>query len=375
MIICLSANSSWYLYNFRKELIKRLIANSYTVITISPHDNFSHRLERLGCKTYSIDIDSKGLNPFKEVKTFLQYLALYRAIRPNAVNHFTIKPVLYGSISAMILNIKSINTITGLGTAFLAGNVLRLIATRLLKVALYKSHAVFFQNANDRSLFLRSGIISSSRAILVPGSGINLNYYSLNNYSNASLGLFLLPARMLWDKGIGEFVEAARIVKTRGLEARFRLVGPTGVSNRTSIPVETISMWTREGVVEYQGMVDDIRPTLASASCVVLPSYREGMSRILLEACAVGRPIITTDVPGCRDVVTDGLNGFLCKPRDSLALANVFERFLLLPLSEKKNMAAASRSISEQFFDENAVNKLYLAQIRSLVETTPYPLP
>ena len=363
MLISLSANSSWYLYNFRFNLVQSLIDEGHEIALVAPDDQHSNALVGLGCSFFLVPLDSKGMNPLNESKSLFNYLSLYRKIRPDVALHFTIKPIIYGSLASMFLGIPSINTVTGLGTGFLSGRTIRLLTSKLLKVALCRSNTTVFQNESDRSLFLAQGIVNSNSCFVVSGSGVDLNYFSLADYSESISSSFLLASRLLWDKGVGEFVEAATLIKQRGLQARFILAGPIGVSNRTAIPKETIDDWCETGIVEYWGVLTDIRTSIASAACVVLPSYREGLSRILLEACSMGRPIISTDVPGCRDIVEHGVNGFLCQPKDAESLAEAMQRFLQLSTSERRRMATNSRIIGEKRFDQAIVNSFYKNRI------------
>ena len=366
LTICLSANTSWYLYNFRRNLIKRLLQSGHSVVTISPHDLFLSKLKELGCNTHTILIANKGTNPFLDIWVLIQYLYYYWRIRPNITSHFTIKPVIYGSLASLLLSIKTTNTITGLGSSFSSGLFINRLIRFLLKLPLRKSQVVFFQNKSDRALFLSYGLVAEDRTLLVHGSGVDLERFSFSPFPENQKTQFVLVARMLWDKGIKEYVEAARILQMKKINATFQLVGPTGHDGRLDIPVETIQKWVREGVIEYHDMVEDIRCTLIGSCCVVLPSYREGLSRILMEACAIGRPIVTTDVPGCRDVVTDNYNGFLCQPKDSASLASMLERFVNLPASEKIQMGVNSRDLSVKKFDERKVIEAYLREFDRL---------
>jgi len=363
MIIYLCANTSWYLYNFRRNLIRTLIERGHSVTTIAPHDRFSKKLQKLGCKTFPIYIDNKGTNPLRDIRTFVRYLFLYSRARPDVIANFTIKPVIYSSLSASFFRIQTINTITGLGTAFLSESHVKSIVQWLFRLSLRRSKTVYFQNKDDKFVFLESNLVDKDQAVLIHGSGVDLTHFAFKPLANESTDRFVLISRMLWDKGIGEFIEAARTISKKNLNATFQLVGPSNIDNRTAIPDDVIQEWSKEGIVEYMGMVDDIRSILSDATCVVLPSYREGLSRILMEASAVGRPIITTDVPGCRDIVTHGYNGLLCQPRDSVDLTNTIQHFMKLPQRQKMEMGQNARIRSEDMFDQHTVNQTYVAEL------------
>ena len=261
-----------------------------------------------------------------------------------------------------------INNVSGLGTAFLRGGWLGGVVCSLYRVALRRSHRVFFQNDEDRQVFIEKRLVAPARTGLLPGSGIDLVHFSPLAFDGSSLrngaGLvFLMVARLLWDKGVLEFVEAARRVKALFPESRFQLLGFLDVKNQTAVGRSDVEAWVKEGVVEYLGTSDDVRPFLAAADCVVLPSYREGTPRSLLEAAAMGRPLLATDVPGCREVVVDGVNGLLCHVRDSVDLAEKMMQMIDMPMSALLQMGQESRSLAETRFDEQIVIRKYLEAI------------
>ncbi len=333
----------------------------------APADDYSSRLGELGCRYISLPVDNKGSSPIQDALLFLRYLNLFWRLRPDVFLGYTIKPNVYGSLAAHLFGIPVINNVSGLGTAFIRETWLTRVVKLLYRVALRSSRTVFFQNQDDRDLFLRLGLVRREAAALLPGSGINLDKFRPAAQAAPASQTFLLIGRLIWDKGVREYVEAARLVKRRFPEARFQVLGFLDVENRSAISRSQMNAWVEEGLVEYLGTADDVRPAIAAASCVVLPSYREGTPRTLLEAAAMGKPIIATDVPGCRNVVDDGVNGFLCAVRDHEDLAGKLAAFLSLDEAQKMQMGLASRVKVEAEFDERIVMSRYLGAIESAI--------
>jgi glycosyltransferase involved in cell wall biosynthesis len=366
----ISNNTSWNVYNFRAGLIRSLTQSGYETVAAAPFDNYSARLSELGCRHIAFAMDNKGTSPLRDALLFFRYLRLLRQLRPDVYLGYTIKPNIYGSLAAHMLGIPVINNVSGLGTAFIRETWLTKVVKLLYWLALRRSHTVFFQNEEDRNLFIRLGLVRPERAGLLPGSGIDLERFSPDTRTAPAPATFLLIARLIWDKGVGEYVEAARLVKQRFPHARFQILGFLDVENRSAISRSQLNEWVSEGIVEYLGMVDDVRPALAAAACVVLPSYREGTPRTLLEAAAMAKPIITTDTPGCRDVVDDGINGFLCAARNPNDLVEKLVAFLCLNSEKREQMELASRVRAEAKYDERVVVADYLAAIERAVSTS-----
>jgi len=364
--IILSINTSWNIVNFRAGLVRALRERGYEVVALSPDDPYAGRLAELGCRHVPLAMDNKGTNPLRDAALFLRYVRALRRERPDVFLGWTIKPNVYGSLAAHLLGVPVINNVSGLGTAFLSGGWLMRLVRLLYRTAFGRSARVFFQNRDDRALFVDSGLLRADQARVLPGSGIDLAHFApppavLRNPTTGPV--FLLVARLLWDKGVGEYVEAARLLKARLPGARVQLLGFLDVDNRTAVPRQTVEGWVSEGLVEYLGHADDVRQHVAVADCVVLPSYREGTPRSLLEAAAMGKPLVTTDVPGCREVVDDGVNGFLCRPRDAADLADKLLRFAQMPEAARLEMGRQSRLKAEREFSERIVIDAYLAEI------------
>jgi len=366
--IVLSINTSWNIVNFRSNLIVRLQREGYDVVALAPRDAHSDALVAMGVRYFPVDIDSKGLSPVHDLKLAAHYYRILKALRPVAFLGWTIKPNVYGSLAAHALGIPVINNISGLGTAFIKIGLLTRIVRMLYRTALARSSTVFFQNRHDRDLFVAQRLVRAPRTALLPGSGIDLAQFVPETFvperaSEAATPVFLMVARLLRDKGVVEFADAARIVRQTRPDVAFELLGFLDVQNRTAIDRDTVEGWEREGRLRYLGEAADVRPYLARATAVVLPSYREGMPRSLLEAAAMGRPLIATDVPGCTEIARAGENAFLCAPRDAQSLADAMLALLALDVDARAAMGQRSREIAEREFDVSVVEALYLDAI------------
>jgi glycosyltransferase involved in cell wall biosynthesis len=368
--IALCANTAWNLSNFRRPLIEALLARGDEVAILAGADHSLADLERLGCTVVALPIDSKGTNPVRDLMLQRQIKRSLGRHQPRVLLNYTIKPVIFGTRAASQLDIPVINTITGLGTTFIKDNWITRIVERLYRDALPRSHAVFFQNRDDLAEFTDRDLLRDVPTQIVSGSGVDLDMFASSPVAASKPDTFLLVARILKDKGVEEFVEAARLVKEHHPETRFQLLGPLGVANRTAISEADVSAWVKEGVVEYLGEADDVRPFIQQATCVALPSYREGMPRTLLEAAAMGRPIIATDVTGCREVVDHGSNGYLCSARDSHDLAAKIRQFIRLPHQQRQEMGKASRQLAEGRFDIRTVVNTYLHSIDQVIASS-----
>jgi glycosyltransferase involved in cell wall biosynthesis len=366
--ILLSANTSWNIYNFRMGIINSLQEQNCTIHIAAPKDEFSPLLEEKGCEFHEIKIDNKGLNPYCDIKTFIQYYRLYRRIKPDLVLHYTVKPNIYGALAARILGIPFINSVTGLGAVFLTKSWVTRLVKILYRVSHSKAHAVFFQNNDDKNLFLEQKIISKHLVRVVPGSGINPDIFHPVPLPDLNSGFkFLFSGRMLWDKGVGELVTAAKQLKVKYPEVKLQLLGYLDVENPKAISRKTMDQWVGEGTVDYLGSTDNVRDFISRAHCIVLPSYREGIPRSLLEAASMARPIIATNAAGCREVIDDGENGYLCRPKDAGDLASKMEKLLLLSEEERAIMGKKGRQKVLHEFDENIVISHYLREIYKIL--------
>ena len=369
--IVLSANSDWNIANFRQGLVRALRSAGYEPVVIAPQDpGADQRIHALGVERIRIAIDRAGLNPLADFRLILRYRALLKRLRPAAYLGYTIKPNIYGSLAAASLGIPALPNVSGLGTAFIRGGPLQALVSLLYRVGFARAPVVFFQNDEDRSLFVSRSIVRPDQARVVPGSGVDLDRFAPMPLPEGPPA-FLFIGRLLRDKGVAEFVEAARLLRAEYPDARFRLLGGLDEGNRTGIRQPELNSWLAEGIVEHLGTTDDVRPHIAAATAVVLPSYREGLPRSLLEAAAMERPLIASDVPGCRDVVDDGINGFLCSVRDAGSLAEAMRQLLQLPRPQQLAMGKAGRRRVQERFSEAAVVRAYLDVLAGLETAKP----
>ena len=354
--ILLFANTDWYLYNFRLPLTQELRDQGHEIVLLSPPGDFHERLQECGFQWLPFPFSRQGINPFTELITLWRLIHIYREVRPDIVHHFTIKPVIYGSIAAYILKIPGIiNSITGLGHLFIDPGFITQILRGLAKW-LYRSSLrdtlVIFENPDDRTTFIQNKFLAEEQSYLVMGTGVDINKFHPTPKNN-DIPVVLFSSRLLVTKGLIEYINAISILKQKGLKARFAIAGIPDPGNPASIPQGQLDSWKQNGFAEWWGWQDDMPTTLSKADIFCLPSYREGIPSALLEACACGLPIVTTDVPGCRDVVTDGMNGLLVPVRDSQALADALERLLNDPAMRSK-MGQIGRQIA---FDQFSLSR------------------
>lgn len=349
----------------RGDLIAAMHAAGHRVSAAVPVEDYLPSVENLGISIHTFRLGRTGLNPLADLSMLLSLINLIRSINPDIVFSYTVKPATFGSIAAWLAGVpRRYAMVTGLGTVFLSGisiraNLVRQLVVRLYQIGLACCDRVFFQNPDDIAEFNKRYIIrDSSKIVRTMGSGVNLTYFSRQPLPAGS-PVFLVIARLIWDKGIDEFVAAASALKKNAQSARFVIVGPHDPSLPRAIPIETLESWKSAGAVEFGGGASDVRDWLATCTVLVLPSYREGTPRSVLEAMATGRPIITTDAPGCRETVRDGENGFLVPPRDASALAAAMQRFLDEPELVAR-MADASYERVKSDYDVNKVNAVIL---------------
>nr|WP_283937903.1 glycosyltransferase family 4 protein [Sphingomonas caseinilyticus] len=359
----MSANSFWNVANFRAGLLKALAAEGFRIVIAAPQPD-EEWAARHGASTNPISIDRSGLNPFRDALLFFEYLKLIRRVRPAAFIGFTAKPNIYGSLAAVICGVPSLPNVSGLGTAFIKPGPLSVIVGTLYRLAFRNCPIVFFQNPDDSELFIQRGIVRREQVRILPGSGVDLAHFSPAPTPDAIR--FLFVGRLLGDKGVREFVEAARLVRQDHPDWIFQLLGPLDEDNRSAIQRAELDQWLADGTVEYLGAVDDVRPHIAAATAIVLPSYREGLSRSLLEAAAMARPLIATDVPGNRHIVSDGNNGLLCAVRKPLSLASAIRKMGQMASGEREAMGQSGRAIVEREFSEAKVTSAYSEALAQL---------
>jgi len=361
--ILLFANTDWYLYNFRLSLAKELRAQGHEVVLLSPPGDFQERLQANGFQWFPFPLSRQGINPFNEIRSIWRLFRLYQKVKPDVVHHFTIKPVIYGSLAAHLLRIPGIiNSITGLGHLFIdpapLTQLLRGLAKTLYRISLRRTQ-IIFENPEDRNIFIQNKLLQPTQAHLILGTGVDVDKFRPTPKNN-DIPVILFSSRLLATKGLIEYMEATRILKHKGLKARFAIAGTPDPGNPASIHQGQLASWKQSGLVEWWGWQDDMPSALAKTDIFCLPSYREGVPNALLEACASGVPVVTTDVPGCRDVVTHGINGLLVPVQNAPALADALEVLINDPVLRQK-MGMAGREVAVSSFSQAKVNTETLA--------------
>jgi glycosyltransferase involved in cell wall biosynthesis len=368
--------------NFRGGLVRELTRQGHRVVVIVPPEPpYEAVLRNLGAEVHTWRLRSQGKNPFSEAASVLHLFKLLRQIQPDVMFTYTIKPVIYGAFAGRLCGVPVISVITGLGYVFLNDNWISKLARRLYGWTLDWSKEVWFLNSVDEQSFRQARILDDASVHFLPGEGVNTDHFApmapasapqpaVRNASDApdmpDAPIFMMLARLLKDKGIFEFVGAARRVKAQFPSARFQLLGGMDANNPSSVEPAQLAAWLQEGVVEHLGTLQDVRPAIQAADCVVLPSYREGLPRSLLEAAAMGKPLIATDVPGCRDVVEPHITGLLCAPQDEADLAAKMIAILKLSPQQREQMGNNGRAFVRRQFDEQIVFAHYLQSFERL---------
>ena len=367
LTLLVSANSCWNIVNFRGGLISALQGRGYRIVVAAPDDEYRSKVEDLGVEFVPVPINSPGISVVEDLRLLARYTQVVRQQKPFAFLGFTAKPNIYGSLAARVAGVKVINNISGLGTVFIKRGPLTALVMQLYRFALRGSSTIFFHNRDDLELFVGKRIAPRDRVQLLPGSGVDLERFKPRMAVAEADGpfRFLMVGRLLWDKGVAEYVEAARIVRRSYPDARFQMLGRLGADNRTAVPSAVVERWQAEGVIDYLGESDDVRMAMEQADCIVLPSYREGLPRALLEGSAMSKPLIATDVPGCRDVVEDGRTGYLCAERSADSLADAMLRMIENSPNERLRMGELGRRKIEQEYCETRVIDKYLEALDS----------
>jgi len=351
------------IYNLRRELVERLIKDKYEVVISSPYGERIDDLINMGCIYKNVSIERHGTNIFNDLKLIIYYKKLIKEVEPDVVLTYTTKPNIYGSIAAMSHNVPYIATITGLGTAVEKDGPLQKLLIFLYKIAFKKIHRVFFQNTANMQFFIDNKI-AINRHKLVPGSGVNLEHFSVLDYPSDNESVeFVFIARIMKEKGIDQYLEAAEYIRKKYPNTRFHVCGFCEEAYE-----EKLQIMQAKGVIKYHGMVRDVREILKRTHCTILPTYYpEGLSNVLLESAACGRPIITTNRAGCREVVDDEVNGYVIEQQNSQDLIDKIEKFINLDYESKKRMGLAGRRKVEAQFDRKIVVDAYFKEINSIV--------
>ncbi len=366
--IILSANSSWYLYNFRSSTVKAFINEGYKVVCLAPKDNFSKRLKSLGCEFIHIRIDNKGTNPLRDIFLLLKMFYIYKKIKPKLVFHFTIKNNIYGTIAAYLANTKSVNNITGLGTAFIRKNIISLVVKLLYKISQPLASSVYCQNDDDYDFLLKEKLVPSESLKKLPGSGVDVSRFDprlKNKYLKAQSDFrFLFSGRVLADKGFNELVTALGLINKEKIRCNLWVCGFADDLNKSSISLKQIFEYQdKYQWFKWLGSVDAIEETLAQVDCLVLPSYREGMPRSVLEACSLEIPVVATNVSGCRNIISHNFNGLLCEPRNTKSLKSALELMLNFSSDRRKEMGKRGRERILKYYDEKFVVQAALKEL------------
>ena len=354
-------NHDVVIYNFRLELVERLLADGHQVVISSPYGERIEDLKALGCEYRPIDISRHGMNPLQELKLLGEYVRLMGEVRPDIVLTYTIKPNIYGGMAAALRGIPYVANITGLGTAVERGGLVQKITVALYKIAFARVRRVFFQNEENRQFFADRRIAVKKHGML-PGSGVNLQRFVPLEYPAGEKTEFVFISRIMKEKGADQYLGAAEAIRKKYPDTVFHVCGFCEDDYE-----EKLKDLQERDVIVYHGMVRDVKAVLARTHCTIHPTfYPEGISNVLLESCACGRPIITTDRSGCREVIDDGINGFVVKQRDTRDLIEKIEKFLELSREQRKAMGLAGREKVEREFDRQIVVEAYLKEINGV---------
>lgn len=358
MIIAVLSNDSAWTYNLRKEILKSFIDRNHKVYIIVPRGKKTDLLEEIGCEVIDSSLERHGTNPVKDMKLCTEYVKILRSLRPDIVFTYTAKPNIYGGMACRLLNIPYVANITGLGTALENDGVLQKISSVLHRIGLRKSQMTFFQNSENKDFMIGRKIVTG-RYYTLPGSGVNIEHFSPLEYPGNETVEFVFISRILKEKGIDQYLDAAKYITEKYPNTRFHICGFCEPEYQGALQT-----YIDNGTVIYHGMVDDTRDILRQTHCTVHPTYYpEGLSNVLLESSACARPIITTDRSGCREVIDDGINGYIVKQKDSNDLIEKIEKFLSLTYEERKNMGLKGREKVEKEFDRQFVVKKYLEEL------------
>ena len=360
MRVLIIANADIGLYKFRKELLEELVKENEVYIAL-PKGEFYEDLLDIGCKYIITQLDRHGTNPVKELKTVFEYKKIIKRVKPEIVFTYTIKPNVYAGMACAALNIPYVANITGLGTAVENPGLMQVLTVNLYKYGLRKAQKVFFQNTENRDFFVKKGVVKKAYDLL-PGSGVNLKNYMVTEYPNGPTVDFVFVSRIMKEKGIEQYLEAAKEIKARHSETRFHICGFCEQNYE-----QVLKDMSDEGIIIYHGLVKDMSAIYKQMSCTIHPTYYpEGLSNVLLESSASGRPIITTNRSGCREVVDDGINGYVVEEKNSKDLIEKIELFLEKSVEERKQMGIAGRKKVEKEFNRQIVIDKYLAELKSV---------
>ena len=370
MKIFLISNSYWNFYNFRKQLIAHLINSGYEVCLFASNDNYKKYFQNKKIKLNSLNFSSRKISFYKDFFLILELYKILKLEKPDIILTFTIKPNIYVSLISRVLKIRVINNITGLGTSFLKNKLVRIFTFFLYKFSISNSKLVFFQNSYDQDLFLKNKIVTKKNSEVIPGSGVDIDYFESRHNIPKDITIFLYSGRLLKEKGIYEFLNAASIILKKNNHCEFHIIGKYYEDDKSSIKLKELKKFIKDNnKIKYFGFVEDSKKYYEQSTCIILPSYREGLSKSLLEASSMSRPVIATDVPGCNDIVQHDFNGYLSKVRDTQSLISSIELFLNQSYERKIIMGNNSRKIVENKFKIDLVISKYLKRIKDIIKS------
>lgn len=364
--IFFTANVLWDIYIFRYGVIKALIDDGHEVVAIAPKDSRIDFLKELGIKHIPIELSLRGVNPIKDFKLFLQLKKIYTKEKPDIVFHYTIKPNIYGTLAAKCAKVQSVAVLTGLGYSFVEGGVISKIAKILYKISLKYSKEVWVLNTDDKKRLIDENIVDEKKIFILPGEGVDTKKFTpISREQNKEL-IFLMVARAFYDKGVREYVEAAKIIKEKKYKVKFWFLGALGGSAANGIDEAKMSEYEKSDILEYLGHRKDVENVINSSDCVILPSYREGISKVLMEAASMEKPIIATDVTGCKEIVENNRNGYLVNVKDPIDLSEKIEKFINLSNEERYEMGKSGRRKILNEFDEKIIIEIYRRKLWNL---------
>ena len=366
--IAFVSNNAWSVYNYRLPVLRHLMQQGHQVLVFAPDDAFSAKLQSEGCRFIPLVFTNKSENPFQDIRLFRQLRSLYRHWKPDFIFHFVVKPNIYGSLAAATLGIPSVAVVTGLGYAFARKNWLYWIVRYLYQYALRKVKEVWFLNNEDARVFIDQHIVAIQKVRVLPGEGVDTTYFKRQSPAHDRSGepfLFLMSARLLKSKGIGLYADAIRLLQKKKVNARFQLMGFFENEHPDAISEAELNKWQEEGLLDYKGYQQDVRPCLEQADCFVFPSYyHEGMPRCLMEAASMELPIITSNNKGCKELVRHQYNGLLCHLHDPFDLAEQMMQMMRLSFAERQAMGRRGREWMVEKFDIRQVIQEYDALLR-----------
>ena len=366
MKILYSSNISWSIYNFRRKLLEDLKNDNYEIFTVAGKDEYSKKLLKLGFRHYNISINNNSKNPIADLMLLYQYIKLYRVIRPDIICHNAIKPNIYGTIAAKLLGVPVINNISGLGTLFISKSFSTSLAIILYQFSQKFATTVFFQNPHDSSLFINKKLIHPKKVKLIPGSGVDTSLFKPKK-KKTDIFNFIFVGRFLKDKGMLELYDAVISLSEIRNDFKVTLVGGRYASNETCITEIQLNLFKTNNYFDVIGHTDNVQDELIKADCLILPSYREGLSKVLIEAGSCGIPSITTDVPGCKDVIIDNYNGLLVNPKCSKSLLLAMQKMLNFEYSTLTSLGKNARKNIEKNFSMQRVNNIYVSEIHKIL--------